>query len=279
MAVEAVIYQVHLTSPHDWAPPPPPYVEAVIYQVQNRAEFGAFFIANFSPVTKKERISESPMLDATTQWGDLSLDDREDLWRFQYDSHFQFNDLLHAKYSTMTLLYHLTSWRLLGDQAVKPDKKTTPAKKALELPSPPPLKKPVEVAPRGDEQSDVVRRWHENSAVAEECRIEQTALGGDCEDDYLCPTICNCGEDICECKCRRFVFCEWCRSWQHQCCAQQAVGYRADSSHQRTTKGFYDATLEYQCYQCLPCVTGTKGSQTHSSRNGANGKHGTKSRK
>lgn len=230
-------------------------VEAVIEQVQNRAEFGAFFIANFSPVSKKEKMPEPPMLIASIDREDgHTLDDRENLWRFQYDLHYQFNDLLHAKYSTMVMLYHLAAWRYcktdVGQKKGTAGKKVAKSEKALEL------CKPCEVAPRGDFRSNIMERWLENVAVAEKHRSElpQTDDFLDyLEEEYLCPTVCECGEQNCECNCRRFLFCEWCRSWQHQCCAKKHVGYRADTQHNIITRGYYDAMIEYRCHKCDPC--------------------------
>ena len=109
-----------------------------------------------------------------------------------------------------------------------------------------------EEAPGGDDCSDILQRWSMSAAVTQQKRSEQS----DCEEDFLCPTVCDCKQDDCACKdlCRRFVFCEWCRSWQHQCCAQRAVGYQQDPLHGRprvTAKGFYDTTQEYMCFQCV----------------------------
>jgi len=227
-------------------------VEAVIEQVQNRAEFGAFFIANFSPISKKERMAEPPMLTADIDREDgHTLDDRENLWRFQYDLHYQFNDLLHARYSTMVMLYHLSAWRdcPTHDKPKGGKKKAGGKKSSATAETSLDLCKPCEVAPRGDGVSNIMERWLANSAIAERNRV----LMPETEDDYLCPTICDCGLDFCECKCRRFLFCEWCRSWQHQCCAKKNVNYRADSQHNIITRGFYDATVEYRCVKCDPC--------------------------
>ena len=41
-------------------------VDAVIQRVQSRAEFGSFFIANFTAVKKKERIAESAVTHVVT---------------------------------------------------------------------------------------------------------------------------------------------------------------------------------------------------------------------
>ena len=109
------------------------------------------------------------------------------------------------------------------------------------------LAAPCVEAPGGNERSDVLRRWIDHKSVADKNRLAQP----DCEEDFLYPTKCGCLQETCSCNCRKFVFCEFCRSWQHQCCAQIAVGYRPQAVQNKTTKGMYDSALEYLCWQCI----------------------------